>query len=152
MTFHHRHHYFNSIKFNLLHETIICTYIEWLQAMKRLLIVTILVCFLQKSHADYYTTLGVKRDATTKEIRSAFKKLALSSHPDKNKVILPRSDFNVLCTGCYKTFVRILNYSQNLTIGTYSCIFQIQHWLNTSDCKDFICTQKLTNYALKPSR
>ena len=60
--------------------------------MRKLLVVTILVCLLQKSHADYYTTLGVKRDATTKEIRSAFKKLALSSHPDKNKVILSGFD------------------------------------------------------------
>ena len=46
----------------------------------------ILICIIQQCCADYYTTLGVKRDATTKEIRSAFKKLALSSHPDKNKV------------------------------------------------------------------
>ena len=35
--------------------------------------------------ADYYQTLGIKKDATTKEIRSAFKKLALQNHPDKNK-------------------------------------------------------------------
>ena len=55
--------------------------------MIKLVVITIIICMLQKSHADYYTTLGVKRDATTKEIRSAFKKLALSSHPDKNKVI-----------------------------------------------------------------
>ena len=35
--------------------------------------------------ADYYQILGIKKDATTKEIRSAFKKLALQNHPDKNK-------------------------------------------------------------------
>ena len=54
--------------------------------MISLFVLGILISTIQLSIADYYATLGVKRDATTKEIRSAFKKLALSSHPDKNKV------------------------------------------------------------------
>lgn len=33
---------------------------------------------------DYYETLGVKRDASEKEIKSAFRKLAQQYHPDKN--------------------------------------------------------------------
>jgi curved DNA-binding protein len=33
---------------------------------------------------DYYATLGVKRDASTKEIRGAFRKLAREHHPDLN--------------------------------------------------------------------
>lgn len=32
---------------------------------------------------DYYEVLGVARDATTAEIRKAYRKLALSHHPDK---------------------------------------------------------------------
>uniref|UniRef100_A0A3Q2Z602 J domain-containing protein n=1 Tax=Hippocampus comes TaxID=109280 RepID=A0A3Q2Z602_HIPCM len=35
---------------------------------------------------DYYELLGVGRDATTRQIRQAFKKLALTMHPDKNPV------------------------------------------------------------------
>jgi DnaJ-class molecular chaperone len=34
---------------------------------------------------DYYKTLGVKRDASEKEIRAAFRKLARKHHPDVNK-------------------------------------------------------------------
>lgn len=35
---------------------------------------------------DYYELLGVKKDADDRTIRKAFKKLALSKHPDKDPV------------------------------------------------------------------
>jgi curved DNA-binding protein CbpA len=35
---------------------------------------------------ELYRLLGVSKKSTTKEIRQAFKKLALEKHPDKNKV------------------------------------------------------------------
>ena len=55
--------------------------------MKNIVIVTVLIILISISNCgeDYYRLLGVRRDATKAQIRSAFKKLSLKYHPDKNK-------------------------------------------------------------------
>uniref|UniRef100_A0A3P8UDI8 DnaJ homolog subfamily C member 10 n=1 Tax=Cynoglossus semilaevis TaxID=244447 RepID=A0A3P8UDI8_CYNSE len=46
-----------------------------------IIIIIIIITFI---NLDYYDLLGVSRAASTREIRQAFKKLALTMHPDKN--------------------------------------------------------------------
>eukprot|EP00064_Thunnus_orientalis_P004107 superscaffoldBa00000362_g4118 len=52
--------------------------------MLPLLLLIIMLAAVWAESRDYYDLLGVNREATTREIRQAFKKLALTMHPDKN--------------------------------------------------------------------
>lgn len=49
-------------------------------------ILVILLNAVWAESQDYYQLLGVSKEANTREIRQAFKKLALTMHPDKNPV------------------------------------------------------------------
>ena len=41
--------------------------------------------FVVFAAADYYSTLGVPKSATSKDIKAAYRKLARQYHPDVNK-------------------------------------------------------------------
>ena len=44
-------------------------------------------CSAAAGSQDYYGVLGVQRDASAKDIKSAFRKKALKLHPDVNKAV-----------------------------------------------------------------
>ena len=52
---------------------------------------------------DYYKILGVSRDANDRQIKKAFRKLAMKYHPDKNKQKDAEAKFREIAEGRYQS-------------------------------------------------
>ncbi|XP_038072415.1 dnaJ homolog subfamily C member 10-like isoform X1 [Patiria miniata] len=57
---------------------------SWVKTTLIALALLSLLTVISSASQDYYELLGIERDASNKDIRRAFKKLALKMHPDKN--------------------------------------------------------------------
>lgn len=55
---------------------------------------------------DYYEVLGVQRGATKEQIKSAYRKLALEFHPDRNKLPEAEARFKEILRGLRHSFGR----------------------------------------------
>lgn len=71
--------------------------------IKVLLLLLLLTLFEVLAHdkKDYYTLLGVSRNAPDREIKKAFRKLAVKYHPDKNKDKGAEEKFKELAQGVF---------------------------------------------------
>jgi DnaJ homolog subfamily B member 9 len=65
---------------------------------------------IEESNRDYYELLGIKRSASDKEIRKAFRNLAMKYHPDRNKDKDAESKFREIAKG-------IFNFESNYLIN-----------------------------------
>jgi DnaJ-class molecular chaperone len=71
--------------------------------IKVMLLLMVLTLFgvLARDKKDYYTLLGLSRNASDREIKKAFRKLAVKYHPDKNKEKDAEEKFKELAQGLF---------------------------------------------------
>ncbi|EKX40187.1 hypothetical protein GUITHDRAFT_75723, partial [Guillardia theta CCMP2712] len=67
-------------------------------------ILVLLSCLCYIALADHYKTLGVGKDATEREIKKAYHKLALKHHPDKSPAC-KKSQESAACKKATKYFM-----------------------------------------------
>ena len=86
-------------------------------------LILLLACYVEAK--NYYKILGVKRDASEKEIKKAFREKAKLYHPDKNDSPDAEQKFRELAEGKISLFyfVLIITTVQSLNIRKFQKVF-----------------------------
>lgn len=74
------------------------------QSVLLLAVFVLLISEFILAKRDYYDILGVARDATERQIKKAFHKLALKYHPDRNKGPDAEAKFREIAEGKWTVF------------------------------------------------
>jgi hypothetical protein len=80
---------------------------------------------LPKKPKTYYEILGVHTASSDRDIKTAFRKLALQFHPDKNKAVDAEDIFKSV-TGAYAVLSDKVSFSLQCTISSF-LILTLQH-------------------------
>ena len=91
------------------------------------LVTVMLVDYVHSATKDYYKILGVEKSASDREIKKAFRKLAVQYHPDKNKDPDAEKKFVEIAKGEYQNNQRYNSFQ--------SCVL-------------FLCLSKQTSVAI----
>ena len=73
---------------------------------------------------DYYRILGVSRDANDRQIKKAFRKLAIKYHPDKNKAKDAEAKFREIAEGRL-SFSKFYLYWSNTNFTKIICLMVV---------------------------
>lgn len=72
------------------------------QSMLALAVCVLMITEIILAQKDYYEILGVSKDASERQIKKAFHKLAMKYHPDKNRSPDAEAKFREIAEGAFR--------------------------------------------------
>lgn len=95
------------------------------QSMLAVAVCVLMIAEIILAQKDYYEILGVPKDASERQIKKAFHKLAMKYHPDKNKSPDAEATFREIAEGAFNYLLwssYTLFQSMSCTIKVLLCI------------------------------